>query len=80
MSDLFARAYAHFGAGSGSRNIARGAAQPGRVACPRPHPRRADDSEVRVTTALPRQNQIQHSESLPSGTDNYTVEPAGPTV
>jgi hypothetical protein len=27
-----------------------------------------------------RQNQIQHSESLPTGTDNYTVEPAGPTV
>jgi hypothetical protein len=27
-----------------------------------------------------RQNQNQHSESLPSGTDNYTVEPAGPTV
>jgi hypothetical protein len=80
MSDLFARAYAHFGAGSGCRDIARGAAQPGRVACPRPHPQRADDGDVWVTTALQRKNQIQHSESVPTWTDNYTVGPTGPTV
>jgi hypothetical protein len=67
MSDLFARAYAHFGAGSGSRNIA-------------PAPLSRAESRAHGLIRGQRQNQIQHSESLPSGTDNYTVEPAGPTV
>src|ERR1700733_15515911 len=33
-----------------------------------------------ATIALQRKNQIQHSESVTTWTDNYTVGPAGPTV